>query len=84
MAIGKSFAILICVLIASVAFISILSIAQKDSSTDPFYDNGTTNGTITMAKQITTTGAGVLLPLSLIVAILALGSVLMIFRSKKK
>jgi hypothetical protein len=84
MAIGKSAMILICFMIATVAIVSIFSIAQKDQSTDAYYSdlNNTANATGAMTKSVTTGVSGMMVPLILVVAILFVFSVLMIFKKR--
>lgn len=84
MAIGKSAVAMFAIMIASVALISIFSIAQADASTDAYYDNGTVNGTIQMTKGITTGVSGYLLPISLVSCVIFFGAVLAIFKGRNK
>lgn len=86
MAIGRAAMVMLCVMVASVALISFLAIAIDDKSTDDYYYNesNSANHTATMTQQITTAGAGMLLPLSLVAAILFVAAVLAIFKSRRK
>jgi hypothetical protein len=88
MAIGKSAIIFVAFLIFAVALISIFSVAQKDSTgaNQTYYQdqvNNTAALTGNMTQKITTSGSGMILPLTLVVGVLFLYSALMIFGKKK-
>jgi ABC-type transport system involved in multi-copper enzyme maturation permease subunit len=84
MGIGKAMVIMICCMIAVVAMVTMFSIAQKDKSTDSTYTdvNNTINGTTQLTQSVTGTGTNFMMSMILIVAILAFGAVIMIFRKK--
>lgn len=84
MAIGKAFVTMLVVMIAVVAMITMFSIAQHDKSDASVYTdvNNTINATSQLAQTTTSSGTGFMMAMILIVAILAFGSVIMIFRKK--
>ena len=84
MAIGKSMVIMVVFMIAVVAMVTMFSIAQKDKSIDAAYTdvNNTINATSQMTQTVTSSGTNFMMSMILITAILAFGSVILIFRKK--
>jgi len=83
MGIGKAVCIMICCMVAVVAMVTMFSIAQHDKSTSDVYTNESSiNSTTQLTQTVTSSGTNFMMSMILITAILAFGSVIMIFRKK--